>query len=110
MLAMKSILIIDGAENCAYSVFQAMEGEFAQIFPEEGQGIEYAEDLAKRLGPEIAKLMTPIWERPIEKKNAKGIHGTIFYEMGYRKAYYSSKRERDIDPRYINAAERKLYR
>ena len=34
---MKNILVIDGAENCAYSVFQATEAEFRLIFPEDGQ-------------------------------------------------------------------------
>ena len=110
MPTMKNILTIDSAENCSYSVFQTTESEFKQIFPEDGQDIEYAEDLDKRLGPKLVGLMTPIWDRPIEKKNAMGIHGTLFYELEYRKEYYSSKRERDIDPRYINAAERKLYR
>ncbi len=106
---MKNILVIDGAENCAYSVFQATTSEFKEIFPDDGQDIEYAEDLAGRLGPRLAKLMTPIWERPIAKKNAMGIHGTLFYQMEYRKEFYSSKREKDIDRRAINSAERKLY-
>ena len=110
MPTMKNILIIDSAINCAYSVFQATESEFKQIFPEDGQDIEYSEDLFERLSPEQAGLMTPIWDRPIEKKNAMGIHGTIFYGMEYKKEYYSSKRERDIAPSCINAAERKLYR
>ena len=110
MPIMKNILVIDAAENCSYSVFQATEDEFKEIFPGSGQDIEYAEDLIRRIGDRAAELLAPIWERPVAKKNAMGIHGTLFYEMVYRKRFYRSKREADIDPKYINAAQRETYK
>lgn len=107
---MKNVLVIDGAENCAYSVFQATEAEFRLIFPEDGQDIEYSEDLFDRIGDISAgDPLTKMWERPILKKDANGIHGMLFYRMTYRKKYYGSKREKDIDPSCITEVEQRLY-
>jgi hypothetical protein len=107
--AMKNILVIDSSENCNYGIIQATADEFDEVFPEEGQGIEYIEDLAQRLDDDATKLLAAIWERPVRKKNAMGIHGTLFYGMEHRKKFYTSKRETDINPGYINSARRKLY-
>jgi len=41
---MKNIQIIDGAGNATFSVFQATDQEFAEIFPD-GRDIELVEDL-----------------------------------------------------------------
>ena len=41
---MKNIQIIDGALNCTYSLFQATDEEFALLFPEPRQDIQYAEE------------------------------------------------------------------
>ena len=98
---MKNILVIDPAENCSYSIFQATTDEFDEVFPEQGQDIEYVEDLTRRLGDGATKLLAAIWDRPIQKKDAIGIHGTLFFGMEYRKQFYTSKREADIDPRSI---------
>jgi hypothetical protein len=46
---MKNIQIIDGAENCTFSIFQATEEEFQVIFPKADQDIEFSEDLFGRL-------------------------------------------------------------
>jgi hypothetical protein len=43
---MKNIQIIDGALDCTYSLFQVTDEEFALLFPEPRQDIQYAEDLA----------------------------------------------------------------
>ena len=45
---MKNIQIIDGALNCTFSIFQATDEEFAILFPELGQEIQFSEDLACR--------------------------------------------------------------
>jgi hypothetical protein len=107
---MKNILVIDPAENCSYSIFQATTDEFDEVFPEQEQDIEYVEDLTRRLGDGATKLLAAIWDRPIQKKDAIGIHGTLFFGMEYRKQFYASKREADIDPQSINEAQRKRYR
>ncbi|WP_205586520.1 MULTISPECIES: hypothetical protein [unclassified Rhizobium] len=75
---MKNILIIDCARNATFSLFQATEDEYTIVFPN-GQDMETIEDLIERLGDEEAgQLLAPIWERPILKRDAMGIHGTLF--------------------------------
>jgi hypothetical protein len=107
---MKNIQVIDGALNCTFSVFQATDEEFALLFPELRQDIQYAEDLA--LLPrqeEIEAACRRMWERPIRKQDALGIHGTLFYELGRYKTYYRAKREDAIDPSAVNQAQRRLF-
>jgi hypothetical protein len=45
---MKTVLVIDGAENCAYDCFEASDALFARIFPAEGQDVEFIEDYMAR--------------------------------------------------------------
>jgi hypothetical protein len=105
---MKNVLTIDGANNATFSVFQATEEEFSAIFP--GQcDMELIEDLIERLGEiEAGRVIAPLWGRPILKRDAMGIHGTLFFDNEHR-SIPSSKREVDWDAPSINAAQRKLY-
>jgi len=107
----KNIQIVDGADNATFSIFQATDDEFAQIFPGEGQDIEVIEDVALRLGDgALIELMSPIWERPIHKSDVIGIHGTLFYNHERKRHHLpATKREVDRIPSQINAAERELY-
>ena len=107
---MKNIQIIDGAENATFSIFQATDAEFGAIFPD-GRDIELAEDLFARLGEAQARaVVEPMWERPILKRDALGIHGSLFYGWtGRRQHLPASKREVDMDPSSINAAQRQLF-
>lgn len=107
---MKNIQIIDGAVNATFSVFQATPTEFDAIFPD-GRDIELIEDLVERLGEEIADaVLTPLWERPILKCDALGIHGTLFYDNDGRRDHIPpSKREVDWDSDSINRAQRILF-
>ncbi len=94
---MKNILVIDGAKNCTYSIFQVSEKNFKVIFPN-NQNIEFIEDLIARIGKEKAsKTLDSLWKNRIEKANAMGIHGTLFYELLFKKEYYPNKRESDLD-------------
>jgi len=94
---MKNILVIDGAKNCAYSVFQASGKIFKIIFPGD-QDIEFIEDLIARIGKkEAKKVLEPLWKNRIPRANAMGIHGILFYELLFKKKYYPSKRESDLD-------------
>ncbi len=108
---MKNIQIIDGAENATYSIFQAAEMEFETIFPGPGQDIEVVEDFVSRVGEkEAGRTLSKLWERPIHKRHAQGIHGTLYY--GYKeksKFLPKSKREIDRASAQINKAERALY-
>ncbi len=107
--SMKNIQIIDGAENCTFSVFQATDEEFSLIFPAAEQDIEFAEDLAERLGDAVGPL-SALWERPILKQDVIGIHGTLFYDFGPKRHLFpATKRARDWDSAALNAAQRRLY-
>ncbi len=107
---MKNIQVIDRADNARFSIFQATDAEFEAIFPR-GRDMEIAEDFFKRLGQAKARaIIEPIWERPILKRDAVGIHGTIFYGWaGRRHCLPKSKREVDVDPWSINEAQRRLF-
>jgi hypothetical protein len=108
---LKNIQIIDGALNATFSVFQATEDEFAAIFPANGQDMEFVEDFIERFGEELAvRILGPIWERPILKRDAQGIHGTLYYEYAARRQYLpATKREMDWDDQAVNPAQRKLF-
>ena len=95
---MKTIMIIDGADNCAYDCFLASNELFKIIFSADGQDIEFFEDLSKRVNfEEVDPLFTEMWENPISKKNVQGIHGILFYDLIRKKEFYPNKRDTDLD-------------
>jgi hypothetical protein len=98
-------------DNATFSVFQASDAEFNQIFPTIGQDMGFSEDFVQRVGEAQANLvLEAIWERPIHKRDANGIHGTIFFNSQSRRLHLpASKREVDLDERSINSAQRKLF-
>jgi hypothetical protein len=108
---MKNIQIIDGADNATFSLFQATDEEFEAIFPN-GQDMEVSEDFHARVGDARARaILTPIWERPILKREAQGIHGTLYYDWERKRDRLpASKREVDWDDLAINEAQRRLFR
>jgi hypothetical protein len=110
--ALKNILVIDGALNATFSVFQATDDEFAAIFPADGQDIELSEDFFERCGEEQAVLiLEPIWDRPILKRDAHGIHGTLYFGFAARRQHLpASKREVDWDAHSINSAQLQRFR
>jgi hypothetical protein len=109
-LPMKNVQVIDGARNATFSIFQATDAEFALIFPND-QDMELAEDVFERLGERgAAKVLSGLWERPVLKRDANGIHGTLFYDWSDRRdCLPASKREADWDEHGINAAQRRLF-
>lgn len=107
---MKNIQVIDGALNCTFSIFQVSEEEFALLFPEAGQEVQYAEDLAKLPNQrEITVALEHLWERPIRKRDVQGIHGTLLYQLERYKKWYKLKREDGIEARCVNTAQRRLF-
>ena len=96
--AMKNIQVIDGAENCTYSIFAATDAEFEAIFPD-GTDIEFVEDFFVRAGDETATRITnELWKRPVRKETVKGIHGSLFYQLTQKKRYYPTKKESEMVP------------
>jgi hypothetical protein len=105
---MKNIQIIDGARNATFSVFEATDDEFAAMFPND-RDMELAEDLFERLGEtEAVRILAPLWNRPILKRDAMGLHGTLFYDNEGR-IVPPSKREIDWEDGAINVAQRALF-
>ena len=93
---MKNIQVIDGATNCTYSIFETSDDEFDLIFPD-GSDAEFADDLAARIGEKIAtKVTSKLWKWPVDKAAVVGIHGTLFYELKFKKKYYPTKRESEM--------------
>lgn len=107
---MKNIQIVDGAVNATFSVFQATDEEFAALFPD-GHDMELIEDVVDRLGEQEAhRNLSQIWQRPILKRDAMGIHGTLFYDSDNRRDHLpASRREVDWCESAINQAQRELH-
>jgi hypothetical protein len=107
---MKNIQIIDRAANATFSLFQATEEEFAAIFPN-GSEMQIVEDVIGRLGDEEAnRVISPVWERPILKREALGINGTLFDDSENRRVFLPpSGREVDWPSGSINRAQRELF-
>ncbi len=95
---MKTILIIDGADNCAYDCFLSSDLLFNAIFPAEGQDIEFIEDFISRNPKgEYDAEFERMWARPVSKKSVQGIDGILFYELLQKKKFYPNKRDSDLD-------------
>lgn len=96
---MKYIQIIDGAENCAFDIFTASDDEFALIFLA-GTDIAFIDEVYANGDTEtLDAAFNEIWKRRMKKTDALGIHGTIFYELDEKKAYYPSRRDEEaINP------------
>ncbi len=111
MPGVRNIQIIDGAANATFSIFQATQDEFNAIFPD-GRDIEIAVDFCERVGQEKAdRVLALIWKRPVLKRDAQGIHGTLFFDADERREFLPpSRREVDWDERFGNEAQRRLFR
>lgn len=95
-LPLKNIQVIDGSENSNYSIFAATDEEFEVIFPS-GNDIEFAEDFFDRAGEETGiRITTEMWKRPVAKKDVRGIHGTLFYQLTHKRRYYPTKKESEM--------------
>jgi len=94
---MKNVQIIDGADNCTYSIYAFTDEEFLKIFPAPRQDVEFIEDAQERLGTEaLDEALDKVWTRSVKKPDVVGIHGTLFYELDKKKRFYPSKSERDV--------------
>ncbi len=75
----KNIQVIDGATNCAYSIYRIGSADFAKVFPGPGQDIEFIDDLMDRLGEaESIHILSPIWRNRVEKPQVHGITAPSF--------------------------------
>lgn len=92
---MKNIMAIDGAQNCVYDIFEITDEQFRILFPAPGQDIAFAEDFDQQISAEDEEKMSGMWEKRIPKKDAVGIHGTIFYELEHKREYYPTLRDEE---------------
>jgi hypothetical protein len=93
----KNIQVIDGARNCTYSIFSTNKDDFKKLFPEKDQDVEFVKDFVKRVGKKQAKeILEKLFSKPINKKDVQGIHGTLFYELEYKRLYYPTKCEAEM--------------
>jgi hypothetical protein len=94
----KNIQVIDGAMNSSFSIYSVAERDFSLIFPMIGQDVEFVEDIVERLGYLSAgELVQRVTSVRVEKKDAKGIQGTLFFDLFERRQLYPNKRESDFD-------------
>ena len=92
---MKNIVVIDGAMNCAYDIFEVTDEEFDILFPNEYQDVCFLEDLESN-GVNL-EFLGEIWKRPIAKRLVSGIHGTMFIQFQEKKEFYPNLRDSDLD-------------
>ncbi len=92
---MKNIQVIDGAENTVYDIFAATEEEFLLMFPN-NTDIAFIDEVMKR-GPKkkLSLALKNLWDRPVRKSEANGIHGILFYQLEYKKQYYPTHRDEE---------------
>ncbi len=90
---MKNIQIIDAAENCVFDIFAASEEEFALVFPA-GTDIAFIDEVYARGNAQaLDAAFNNIWNRPVAKSQAQGIHGLLFYELETKKQYYPTRKD-----------------
>jgi hypothetical protein len=93
---MKNVQVIDGARNCTYDVYAVKDRDFEIIFPN-NTDIEFISDLIARIGKrEAMRVTNEMWRRRKDKKKVSGIHGTLFYELDFKKPFYPTKREGEM--------------
>ena len=92
---MKNVLVIDGAVNCVFDIFQATPLEFETIFPGDTDIAFIDEVLTRHTEVEISTVFSQIWQRRIAKRDAIGIHGTLFYELQAKKDYYPTRKDEE---------------
>jgi hypothetical protein len=92
---MKNIQIIDGAINCVYDIFAATDEEFVQIFPDETDIAFIDEVMSRHDDAVIEEAFQRIWSRPVQKSEAMGIHGLLFYQLEEKKKYYPTRRDEE---------------
>lgn len=86
-------MIVDGALNCAYDVFQSTNEEYLKFFPSTDQDIQFEDELSE----EAKELLPELWKRPVRRSDAQGIHGIIFYELPEKKEFYPNRKDTDLD-------------
>jgi hypothetical protein len=94
---MKNIQVIDGATNCVYDIFSTSDADFREIF-RAGEDIAFIDDvirLHRGKKKQLQAVLARIWKRRIPKRQARGIHGLLFYDLPEKKVYYATRRDEE---------------
>ena len=92
---MKNVLVIDGAENCVYDIFQASDDDFAFVFPD-GTDIAFAEDILTLPDQDRAEsVFSRLWSARVPKAQALGIHGVLFFELEHKRRFYPTRKDEE---------------
>src|SRR4051794_24643340 len=88
---MKNIQVIDAAENCVYDIFAATDDEYLLLFPP-GQDVVFIREVCSRVErTELDRIFSMIWTRRLQKCDAVGIHGLLFYDLDHKAKYYPTR-------------------
>lgn len=94
---MKNVQVIDGADNCAYSIFSVGDRVFKKIFHQPGQDVAFTEDVINKYGARMGgKLLACAWRYREDKTTIVGLHGLLYVGLGSRRKYYPNRREDDF--------------
>lgn len=88
---MKNIQVIDGAENCVYDIFAAMDEEFSLIFPTAQDVAFIGEVYARADAVKLDQALSMIWTRRVRKVEVQGILGTLFYDLDQKTAFQPTR-------------------
>lgn len=94
---MKNIQVIDGADNCTYPIYSATDLDFSVLFPNSEQDISFVEEFIHNTGQKKSEeVLGRLWNNEQNKKDIRGIHGTLFYELLQKKRYYPDRTEKNM--------------
>lgn len=97
---MKNIQIIEPANNCMYDIFACTNEDFEVLFPG-GTNIAFHDEIwarsknAKHLKERLEKIFSDLWNHPLRKADAMGIHGIIFYQLEHKKQFYPTRKDEE---------------
>jgi hypothetical protein len=92
---MKNIQVIDGANNCVYDIFAALDEEYSLIFTG-GRDVAFIDEVYQSGNKSaLDAAFSKIWHRRIKKSEANGIHGLLFYQLPEKKIYYPSRKDEE---------------
>jgi hypothetical protein len=97
--SLKYIQLIDSSDSCTHDVCEVDAAIFKKIFIAQRQDIEFLEDLKERMGAkEAAILQKTLANRLVDKKTIPRIDGTLFIDLYYKKEFYPTKIDMEVEP------------
>jgi hypothetical protein len=90
-----NVQVIDGGLNCVYDIFATTPDEFVLIFAP-GTDVAFIDDVYERQSAtELNALVSRVWQRRVRKRDAVGIHGTLFYGLAAKQQFYPTRRDEE---------------